>query len=345
MSTIKDVRAPTPEGTVLQTDPAAVAQARVGISAIIPVSERFDPPSAVLEAYRKALESTGEEFEIIYVLDGPQPRFMQQLAIGREGLPKATIIQLKKPFGEVACLNEGIRRARGDILFILPAYLQVEPASIVSLLTPLRTADIIVASRDRRHDNAVNRMRGWAFRLAGRLVGNRFDDPGCVVKVVRRHVFDELELHVDQHPFLPLLAQRLGFVAEQVKLPQAKMDQKFRGHHTSTYAKRLLDILALGFLLWFIQRPFRFFGTIGAAFVAMGLLAGVYIIAQRSFMGVALADRPALLFVALLIVLGIQIGAVGLIAEIVIFTRSRRNPTYRVETIIEQGQPFTHDRG
>jgi hypothetical protein len=49
-----------------------------------------------------------------------------------------------------------------------------------------------------------------------------------------------------------------------------------------------------------------------------------------------LADRPALLLTVLLIVLGIQVAAVGLMAEIVIFTRYRSTPAYRIDRIVAQ---------
>jgi len=86
----------------------------------------------------------------------------------------------------------------------------------------------------------------------------------------------------------------------------------------------------------FMHKPFRFFGTIGAALLALGLICGLYVVLEKSFGSVPLADRPALLLTVLLIVLGIQIAAVGLMAEIVIFTRYRSTPAYRIDRIVAQ---------
>jgi hypothetical protein len=58
------------------------------------------------------------------------------------------------------------------------------------------------------------------------------------------------------------------------------------------------------------------------------------LIFERMVWGVALSDRPMLLLAVLLPMLGIQIGAVGLIAEIVIFTRAKSNPGYRIREIV-----------
>jgi hypothetical protein len=153
---------------------------------------------------------------------------------------------------------------------------------------------------------------------------------------VRRHVFDELHLQSDQHFFLPLLAERLGFSVKQVLLEQAEIDRRFRAHRPTDYVTRLMDVVGLAFMTRFMHKPFRFFGTIGASLLMLGLLCGLYVVAQRNFGQIPLADRPALLLTVLLIVLGIQVGAVGLMAEIVIFTRYRTTPAYRIDRIVAQ---------
>ena len=95
-----------------------------------------------------------------------------------------------------------------------------------------------------------------------------------------------------------------------------------------------MDVVGLAFMTRFMHKPFRFFGTIGATLLSAGLLSGLYVVIQRNFGEIPLADRPALLLTVLLIVLGIQIGAVGLMAEIVIFTRYRTTPAYRIERVV-----------
>jgi hypothetical protein len=308
----------------------------VEISAIIAVLDRVDDTEAVWAAYRAMLESTGKSFEAIYILDGDHPSVLAALErLQAKGEP-ITIVKLNRSFGEAACLREGAKRATGEILLMIPAYLQVVPNSIPQLIDALETADFAVASRDRRDDLAVNRLRGRIFQRLAAFGGSRFDDPGCDVRAVRRRVFDEITVHDEQHRFLPMLAERQGFKVRQISLPQAPSDRHFRAHRPGTYASMVLDIVAMSFLMRFLQKPFRFFGTIGAAFVLLGFLAGLYILVDRLVFDVAMADRPMLLLTVLMIVLGIQIGAVGLIAEIIIFTRSGRTPTFHIERIVER---------
>ena len=73
---------------------------------------------------------------------------------------------------------------------------------------------------------------------------------------------------------------------------------------------------------------------IGSAVLAVGALSLSYIVIERLFFGVALADRPALLLSSLLVVLGVQIFALGLLGELIIFTHAQDIKEYTVEKII-----------
>ncbi|GGC09978.1 glycosyl transferase [Novosphingobium endophyticum] len=312
------------------------AVGEVDVSVVIPVIDRTDDAETVWRAYQAALMGTDKSFEFIYVLDGPHTAYAEALErISERDFP-LNIVRFNRSFGQVACLLEGVRHARGNTLLFLPAYLQVAPEALPQLLDRIETADVAAAFRDRSTDNVLSRMRGWSFEAFARMAGSRFKDPGCVARAVKKHVFAELQLHHEQHPFLPMLAERLGFSVEQVCLPQAQTDRRLRTHRPITYMGIALDLVVLGFITRFMRKPFRFFGSLGAAFIAIGVALGIYLLIQRQTLDMQMSDRPALLLTVLLIVLGIQIGAVGLIAEIIIFTRNPSHAAYRIEKIVAQ---------
>jgi hypothetical protein len=308
----------------------------VDLSAIVPVTNRFDDPDAVYWAYRTALQATGKRFELIYVFDTPVKEMLEALrALQGRGEP-ITIVELSQAFGESVCVSVGLQRARGDAIFVLPPFLQIAPEGLTAMSDALQSADVVAACRDRRRDHWLNRARGRVLQRLAYASGSRMADLGCLVRAFRRRVLDEVPLHDEHYRFLPLLAQHAGFVVQELTLEQADSDREFRHHRPSAYIGRSLDLIALAFLLRFMQRPFRFFGTVGSLMAALGLILGSMLVVQRMFYGMPLADRPALLLAALLVVLGIQIGAVGLIAEIIIFTRSRNLSTFRVDRIVER---------
>jgi hypothetical protein len=57
-------------------------------------------------------------------------------------------------------------------------------------------------------------------------------------------------------------------------------------------------------------------------------------VVDRLFFGVGLADRPALLLSSLLVVLGLQLFALGLLGELIIFTHAQDLKEYTIEKIV-----------
>ena len=305
------------------------------LSVVVPVLERFNDLAQLYNEYRQTIARTGKSHEFVFVVDGGQDTPIAPLEqLARSGEP-IVIVRFNREFGEAACLREGVRRSTGRHLLFLPSYFQVTPEAIADLISHLEDADVVAARRNRRSDAVFNRIRGWGFGRLARFAGARYDDPGCMVRAVHRSVFDEIPIRDDKQRFLPLLAEVHGFKVMQLTLPQAASDAVRPQHRPGVYADVMMDLLAIGFLLRFMQRPFRFFGTFGAVSILCSLMLMGYLLFQREVSNVPLADRPMLVLVVLLMVLGIQIAAIGLIAEIIIFTRGDGKQHYRVEKIVE----------
>jgi hypothetical protein len=72
----------------------------------------------------------------------------------------------------------------------------------------------------------------------------------------------------------------------------------------------------------------------GLPILLIGVIYTGYLAIERLLFGQPLADRPALVLAVLLIVLGIQVLALGLIGEIIIFVSGKRIKDYTIEKII-----------
>lgn len=309
------------------------------ISAIVTVSERYDEVATLFGRYRSALEQLGESFEMIYVLDGQFPDTLAVLKqLQEEGAP-VRIVQLARWFGEATALTAGCAQSRGEILLTLPAYEQVEPEEFPRLVAALEHADMVVGYRHPRIDSWLNRFQAWLFNSTVHfLMGTHFHDLGCGVRAVRREAMREIPLYGDQHRFLPLLAHRAGFRVREVAMRQSPADAHQRLYRPGIYVRRALDVLTIFFLLKFTKKPLRFFGLVGSSIAAAGGIALLVVVAQRVFGDAALAERPALLLASLMLVLGIQLLALGLIGELIIYTHAREMKEYSIDVIIENGQ-------
>jgi glycosyltransferase involved in cell wall biosynthesis len=308
----------------------------VDITAIVPVASRAQHVAEVSAEYIATLDATGRSFEIILVIDGDRPEAFEELSRLAETDKRIRLIKFARSFGQATAISAGFQLAKGQIILTLPAYHQVEPTAIPELIDTLDECDMAVAYRWPRHrqsafENIRHRLFHWLVRVSSR---ESFSDLGCEVRAFKREVLDEIPLYGEQHSFLPILAAKQGYKVQEVRVAQSPKDRFKGGYSPKSYIRRLLDILSVVFLVRFTKKPIRFFGMIGSVTFVFGGVVLFYLIVQRLFFGMPLADRPALLVSSLLVVLGLQIFALGLLGELIIFTHARQIKEYTIEKIV-----------
>lgn len=307
------------------------------VSVVIPISERNDDILELHGEYINAMSEIGYSFEMIYVIDGQYDRELEQLAPIARQSDKIKIIKLAKTFGEAAALNIGFENSKGDLILTLPAYFQVEPSELPKLVADISNNDMVIACRYPRTDSIINRFMAKAFHLILNLIAkSSFKDLGCGVRLIKRKVLDEIVVYGEQHRFLPILAIGRGFTVKEVNLKQSSKETYRRIYRARTYLSRLFDILTIFFLVKFTKKPLRFFGLFGSFMFVCGGGLFLYPVIERLFYGIAMADRPVFVIASLMIVLGVQIFALGLIGELVIFTHAKNTKEYNIEKIINK---------
>ena len=305
-------------------------------SAVIPVGQRVDDLETLIIEYNAALESVGDPYEIIVVLDGQRSDWSRIVTALSSRIRELKVIELSREFGESAALAAGFDKARGTILITLPAYYQIDPAEIGVLISKAEDEDDMLIATRARKGASFDKIRRRAFHALFRVTsGMSFHDLGCGVRLLRRKVAEEVDLYGEQHRFLPALARRRGFRVREVELIQSANDMVQGAYRIREYLHRFLDVLTVFFLVRFTKKPLRFFGTIGFVAAALGGLFTAILVVQRLFFGMPLADRPALLLGSLLLVLGVQTFALGLIGELIIFTHARNMKEYTIRRVIQ----------
>jgi len=318
----------------------AEARTEIELSVIVPVGERHADAAELHAEYQAGLDALGQSYELIYVLDGPRKIFAdglrQLLADGKQ----FTVVSLTRQFGEATALMAGFAHSTGQVIVTLPAYHQIVGAEVGKLTEALAHCDIAVGRRWPRAGGAFERLRRSLFHgLLGWITRARFRDLGCGARAFSRRVLEEIQLYGDQHRFLAVLAERQGFVVQEVDLRQSPAD-RFEGiYGPREYARGLLDIFTIFFLVRFTKKPLRFFGMVGITIFGIGSLLVAWLVVERLFFGQGLAGRPALLLSTLLVVLGLQLFALGLLGELIIFTHARAIKDYQIESVIQFSRP------
>jgi glycosyltransferase involved in cell wall biosynthesis len=304
-------------------------------SVIISVSERGEQLPEVLQRYHESLIKLDQNFEIIVVLTPDFEPLAKTLVEMNKTMKCLEIVLLNRNYGEAGLLKIGVDNAKYDYVLTLPPYEQISPEAIGEIVSSMREYDAVVVNRSPRLDHRVNRFQSLIFKTVLKMLAyNIPKDPGCGIWFSKKEVFDEVKLYGDLHRFFFMLASQLGFNLLQLDIPQSQADAHRRIYSLRTYLSRLLDIVTVGFLTRFHQKPLRFFGTGGALSAFLGFVGLTYIGIERLFFGVAMGDRPLLVFFCLLLVLGIQLIAIGLVGETIIFTNAKSSKQYRIRKII-----------
>lgn len=315
---------------------------KIELSVIIPVTEeRYDPVSELYHAYKRAVIATGKSFEFIYVLDGDYPEVLGELNQLQE-TDSITIITFAKSFGETTALNAGFAQASAATILTLPAYQQIEADEILLIVKSLEDSDMVLANRSPRSDSIINRIQARLFNFLLRLSTDlQINDAGCSARAFSREIIKDVQLYGDLHRFFPVMAHQQGYRVIEIDVAQAKLDKHRRIYALGLYIRRLLDLLTIFFLIKFTKKPLRFFGLVGTTLFSAGAIVTLFLIMQRLFFDMPLADRPALVLGSLLVVLGVQIIAIGLVAEIIIFTHAKKLKEYKIDKIIHSPESPT----
>jgi len=307
----------------------------IDLSVIVPVGDRQADAEELYWEYKSGLAALARPYQLIFVLDGEQAAFAAGLRRLLTQGERFTVIGLTRTFGESTAIMAGFSKAVGRHIVTLPAYFQIEGGEIPKLVSGLENFDLAVGRRWPRVGGVLERLRRWAFHgLLAWVTKLQFHDLACGARAFRREILEEIQLYGDQHRFLAVLGDRQGFRVTELDLRQSTRD-RFKGlYGPREYFRGAIDIFTIFFLVRFTKRPLRFFGMVGITTFGVGALWTLMLVVQRLFFDQSLADRPALLLASLLLVLGLQVFAIGLLGELIIFTHARQLKDYQVSEIV-----------
>ncbi|MBI5144556.1 MAG: hypothetical protein HZA27_00025 [Candidatus Omnitrophica bacterium] len=135
------------------------------------------------------------------------------------------------------------------------------------------------------------------------------------IKAFRREVIEDLELKSDWHRFILMLAAHKGYRIGEVKTnwyPRKSGRSKF-GLDRIPIA--FLDLMAIKFLLIFMDKPMRFFGFWGMLCIALGFSVLIFLILLWLIYHMQL--RPFMLFSFFSVLIGVFILMIGFLAELI----------------------------
>lgn len=312
----------------------------MNLSLIIPVYNEEENLPLLYPAIDQALTPLKNTWEVIFVDDGSRDGSFDVLKFLVEQDPEhVRVLSFRRNFGQTAAIAAGIDHACGEIIVLLDADMQNDPADIPMLLAKLDEGyDLVSGWRRDRKDNRLTRTlpSNLANGLISWTTGVHLHDYGCTLKVYRRDALEGFHLYGEMHRFIPVFAHAIG--ARITELPVHHHPRKFgkAKYGLERTVKVLLDLFTVKFLLSYSNKPIYLFGGAGAALMAIGAADLLYLFIRRTFWGVPVFTSPLLQVGVMFFIMGFQSVLMGLIAELLARTyhESQQKPTYTIRKAI-----------
>jgi glycosyltransferase involved in cell wall biosynthesis len=155
-------------------------------------------PSMVLTALRTLRQLT-DDYEVIVVNDGSQDYTAEVLEELASRYPELRVIHHPQNRGYGGALRTGFASATKEWLFYTDGDAQYDPRELTQLVAALQDGvDVVNGYKISRHDSFVRRIIGRAYHLLVRTAfGFQLRDVDCDFRLIRRSIFDEIELESD----------------------------------------------------------------------------------------------------------------------------------------------------
>lgn len=295
----------------------------MNLSIILPIKNEEGSIKKLYDELSNTLGSLNTDYEIICINDGSQDNSLEVLKGIAINDQKVKIIDFKRNFGQTAAMSAGIKYAQGEIIIPMDADLQNDPADIPKFIAKINEGyDVVSGWRKNRKDKMLSRkIPSWiANWLLGRITKVKIHDYGCSLKAYKKDMIKEIILYGEMHRFIPAYVYwQGGKVAEIVvnHRPRIHGETKYNIYRTF---RVILDLVVLKFLFNYINRPMHFFGGVGF----ISFFIGVFFALAAVILKIAhirdFVATPLPIFSALFVIVGVQLIAMGIIAEMLMRT-------------------------
>jgi glycosyltransferase involved in cell wall biosynthesis len=283
------------------------------LSVIIPAFNEEGNVDKVLERIDEGFRLAGVRGEVVFVDDGSHDGTWPKLEAAQRARSNLRPFRHRRNLGLSEALNTGFRNVRGELVVFLPADLQSDPAEdIPKIVQELRAGqDVVVGWRIGRVEGKlfVSLVYNWLSRVLFRIDAHDLN----WIKGFRREVIEEIHLRSDWHRYMVVLAAARGFRIKEIRTsyyPRHSGKSKFG---KKRILRGVLDLLVVKFETSFQDKPMLLFGSWGLGMLAAGFVTGVVILVQKIITGVG--SRPLLYLVMVLVIVGVQLIALGFVAE------------------------------
>ncbi|OQY29685.1 MAG: glycosyltransferase [Anaerolineaceae bacterium 4572_5.1] len=310
------------------------------LSVIIPVYNEHETLNFLRDSLYKALETISLSWEIVFIDDGSDDNSFQILeSFAQEDPEHISALAFRRNFGQTAAIAAGIDHSSGEIIVLMDADMQNDPADIPMLLEKIEEGyDVVSGWRKNRQDTFITRT--LPSRMANKLIswvtGVHLHDYGCTLKAYRREVITGFRLYGEMHRFIPAYAGYVG--AKVIEVPVQHHPRRFgkTKYGLERTIKVVLDLFTVKFLISYSHKPLYLFGGIGLLLSFGGGAMLLFLLFRKLGIGISPFTSPLFPTATMFILMGFQSILMGLIAELLVRTyhEAQKKTTYTLRKVV-----------
>jgi glycosyltransferase involved in cell wall biosynthesis len=306
------------------------------ISVILPVFNECKSLKTLHAQLNHVLLGLNCDYEVIYVNDGSTDdtqSILNEMVLNSNSIK---VIELARNYGQTTAITAGLNKCKGEIIILMDADLQNDPADIPRLLEQIYLGfDVCSGWRINRQDSKFtkNMLSRVANKVIGCLTDLKLHDYGCTLKAYRRDFIVNLKLYGEMHRFIPLYAKMSG--AKVTEIPVLHHARKFgaSNYGLERVFKVLMDLLVVKFLDKHYQKPIYVFGLVGLFSLTISLFSALYAFYLKFFIEIDFIKTPLPLLSIVTGISSLMCFLMGLLAEML--TRSWHEPSGKTLYIIK----------
>lgn len=248
------------------------------ISIVVPLYNEEESLPELTAWIERVMAEHGYSYEIIFINDGSTDGSQGIVRSLAQNNPHIRSISFARNYGKSPALNEGFRKAQGDVVITMDADLQDSPDEIPELYRMIMAEgyDLVSGWKKKRYDPLSKTLPTKLFNATARRVSGikNLHDFNCGLKAYRKDVVKHIEVYGDMHRYIPYLAKNAGYkkIGEKVVQHQAR-----KYGHTKfgldRFVNGYLDLATLWFQSSFGVKPMHLFGLLGSLMFIIGFLA------------------------------------------------------------------------
>jgi glycosyltransferase involved in cell wall biosynthesis len=291
-----------------------------GVSIVVPV---YNEEGNLRELHRRvavAMERIGLPWELIVVDDGSRDggwAVLREIVVADD---RVKGLRHRRNFGKARALTTGFAAVGHghDLVVTMDGDLQDDPDELDRFVEAIDGGyDLVSGWKQKRQDPLGKTLPSKLFNATVRRVsGVQLNDFNCGFKAYRVEVVRTIRLYGELHRFTPVLANAEGFRIGELPVTHHPRRWGRSKYGWSRLPKGFLDLLTVTFITKYRQRPMHMLGVPGLVTMALGVLIGLWLTAEKVLTGAAIGTRPLLLLAVLLVVIGAQFFGFGLLGEL-----------------------------